>query len=197
MRFFQLLCCFSLMSFSLGHFAFSVLRVCHPTCQSARIHCPPGELVDSDKFEICIPYIPFAFQETGLWKAFQNVTTHAGIRVRLLSSCFKNHYVSGCVGLENRCNHGVVHTQQKGGLVQRLCIRFIEPTDFQPGYRYVFNGKGYTGSQQFQALDHATYNNLAQLRPGEGKTAEDDYEEDEYWFLWQTPKPGSGYERLP
>ncbi|ABN10924.1 hypothetical protein [Bat coronavirus HKU9-2] len=197
MRFCHILCFSLMLPIVACNFAFSVLRVCYPNCKSVNIHCPPGELVSSDRFDICVPYVPFLFQETGLWKSFQNATTCAGIRVRLLSSCFKNRYVSGCVGLENRCNHGVVHTQQRGGLVQRLCVRFIEPEDFQPGFRYVFTGRGFTGSLQFIARDTASYNNLAQLNPGEGKTNEDDYDEDEYWFLWETPKPGSGYEHLP
>nr|BAI67745.1 hypothetical protein [Bat coronavirus Philippines/Diliman1525G2/2008] len=197
MKLLILLCFISLFCPLLGKFAFSVLRVCQPVCQSVKIHCPESNVLESEKFEICLPYIPFLFQETGLWKNFLNSSTHAGLKIRLLSSCFQNRYVSGCVGLENRCKHGVVHTQQLGGLTQKLCVRFIDPTSFEPGFRYVFQGNGFIGSEQFRAMDQATYNNLAQLNPGEGKTAEDDYEEDEYWFLWETAKPGSGYEHLP
>lgn len=149
--------------------------------------------MESDRFKICLPVIPFRFEDTGKWFSFSNKSDTASIKIRVLSSCFRNRVLSGCVGLENKCSKGVLHKQHHGELVQRLCVNFINPGSFVPGYRYVHTKDGFVGSKQFVARDSASYNDMAQLEPGQGKTAEDDYNYDEYWFLWETPKPGSGY----
>uniref|UniRef100_A0AB38ZDP1 NS7a protein n=1 Tax=Eidolon bat coronavirus TaxID=2717680 RepID=A0AB38ZDP1_9NIDO len=178
---------------SASQFWVSVNRVCTTTCVNSNIFCPDEGFVESDKFKICLPVIPFKFEDTGKWFSFSNKSDGAAIKLRVLSSCFRNRVLSGCVGLENKCRTGVVHQQHHGELTQRLCVNFLNPGSFVPGYRYFYTKDGFTGSKQFEAIEKPRYNDMAQLEPGQGKTAEDDYNYDEYWFLWETPKPGSGF----
>lgn len=177
---------------SANQFWFSVLRVCNPYCQSVRIFCPVGGLVEAAKFDICLPSLPTRYEDTGRWFTFFNKSSSAGIKLRLLSSCFKNHYLSSCVGLENKCRAGVLHTQHVGDLEQTFCVLFLNQ-GFKPGFRYYYTKNGFRGEEQFVAKETASYNDLGILEPGQGKTDEDDYNYDGEWFLWQTPKPGSGY----
>nr|AWV67052.1 hypothetical protein ORFx [Bat coronavirus] len=171
---------------SASQFWFSVHRVCNPTCESVRIFCPDGGLVESEKFDICLPTLPTRYEDTGRWFSFLNKSSSAGIKIRVLTSCFTNHYLSSCVGLENRCRGGVLHKQHSGDLEQTLCVIFINH-GFKPGFRYYYANKVFTGQEQFVAKDTASYNNLANLEPGQGKTDEDGEDYDEHWFLRRIP----------
>lgn len=177
-------------------FWFSVSRFCNPTCKTSHIFCPQEGLVVANKFEICLPVLPTKYEDTGRWFSFYNKSSISGLKIRVLASCFANRHLSSCVGLENKCRNGVLHKQHSGVLEQTLCVYFFNSGEFEPGFRYFYKDGVYTGSKQFGAKEKHTYNNMAQLEPGQGQTAEDDYNYDEEWFLWLTPKPGSGYERL-
>lgn len=171
----------------------SVLRQCNNDCRTANLYCPTGHSVEVHKNLLCVDQLNLRPEQVGRWFRFSsaNLTVH----VRLLRACFDNRVLGSCLGLHGKCMRGSTMLLQShfDGTDFRytLCIHAFLKADLV-GFRCVYKTSGFSCTKQFIA-GNGHHHDLAQLSPGQGKTPEDDYEYDGEWFLWETPKPGSGY----
>lgn len=179
---------------SVSTFSISVLRQCNNTCTSADLYCPVGQSVDVGKSLVCVDQLRLSPELVGLWQRYtgHNLTVH----LRVLRACYKNRVLDTCLGLHGKCRRGstFIYTSHHDGVAYQytLCLHVFLKSQLV-GSRCVYTSSSFSCSKQFVAGD-GKHHNLAQLSPGEGQTPEDDYEYDSYWFLWYTPKPGSGYD---
>ncbi|UVF62118.1 MAG: NS7b [Bat faecal coronavirus] len=174
----------------------SVLRQCNSHCLSAELYCPDGHEVEIGSSLVCVDYLHLRPELVGLWLRFSgpNLTVHA----RVLRACFQNRVVGNCMGLHKSCKGGAtlsLHFEHDGVEFHYTVCVYVRLKATLVGYRCAYGKNGFVCTKQFVA-GSGRHHNLGLLNPGEGKTPEDDYDYDGEWFLWETPKPGSGYERF-